>query len=185
MLASVLAGILPSSWDHVDGFDVDTSALYTAVGTWTYDVANSRVSSASSGASFLCTALSSENAHVELTCSQGQQAGAYLRYKDASNYYYVDLRDDTSNVSANLAVVKRVAASNTTLVSLINLAWTRGTSKTFLITMTGATIDVYMNGALATSITDPQASITGAGKYGLRSNAATNIYGSLKILRRQ
>lgn len=105
---------------------------------------------------------------VEADVSQAQDAGILARWQDIDNFYMLVLRDDSSAApSANMQLYKRVGGAFTSLASA-DLSWSRGTTRTFRLTLSADTLTASVDGVDQFTVTDT--AISADGLIGLRHN---------------
>lgn len=158
-----------------DGFDTVTSANYNALAdvdaTWAWDTTNSRLSvTGGTNALRVHVALAAEDWTVECTISQANDAGLVGRVSDVNNYYLLAIRDSASGSGGtnNLQLYKRVAGTLTSIGGPYTVSFTRGTTHTVRLEVTGTTIKAYFDNVVVASVTD--SALSGIGRAGLRND---------------
>ena len=167
-----------------DNFSTNTIAQYTQY----YDtIANWAISggslSASTGAQSVLTRNGVSFADGETSCiiTQANDAGLALRLTDKNNYYMAAIYDNAAaNVASrnNVRLYKRVAGTFTEIVGLTPIpTFTRGVPTKLSLSASGSALAVKVNDVTYISTTD--ASLTGSGKCGPRTNGVVaNIFDS-------
>ena len=163
-------------WPPYDLFDIDTTAKYTqvadAAGTWAVS-GGELVATGGTQAHFIRNAVSFKDGWVEADMNHAHDGGLVLRFVNNSNYYLAALSDDSGSApTENVRIFKRVGGTYTQLGSSVNIAWTRGVSKTFRFQAVGTTIQVFVDGVSQLSVTD--SAIAGPGGVGIRNNVSGN-----------
>lgn len=173
----------------IDLFTSDTSANYTntnktsgSVATPAYDTANSRITlTGGSSGVYLNSAITDDDIDLIADMDRSDAGGLVWRFVDASNYYELGAYDDSASggFTNALRLYKISAGTRSLLGSASVITWHRSTAgtspyKRIHVTMLGAIISVYFDGALAQSYTD--GSPLAAGKCGLRNDGGTSRY---------
>jgi hypothetical protein len=173
---------------YLDNFPINTSANYTntflssgSAGTATFDTANSRlVFSGGTNAALLYPSLSFRDGYVECITDRADQAGIGLRWSNASNGYFLLIRDDqgsapqqTIQLWKNVAGVKTQIGASTSIVFQRNA---KGANTYHLIhfEIVGTTIMVNFDGTQVISTTDN--SLAGPGSAFLIENGTGRFY---------
>lgn len=108
------------------------------------------------------------NGEVSAVLTRANDAGLVTRLTDNNNYYVAVVRDASSTGTGNRAeLYKKVAGTYTQLGSTVLISFTRDTSHTLALSVSGTSIVVKFDGATIISQTD---SAHSSGKAGVRTN---------------
>lgn len=170
-----IAGITSQPVATLDTFDTNSAPNYTntnrtsgALGTWFWDVLNSRLSvSGGTNALLLYTSISCNDVDIVLDIDQADCCGLVWRESDTSNFYELDIFDASSNAGSTnaLKLYKVVSNAKTQLGSTATIPFTRTTKYRVRVTMIGTAINVYFDGVNMISLTDT--SLAGPGSVGI------------------
>lgn len=118
------------------------------------------------------------NGSITAGISQASDSGIVFRLTDVNNYYLLTIRDASATSSPNgMTLFKNVAGTFTSL-GTATISFTRGTSHTFELAISGSSITCYFDGVSKITATD--SAIAGPGWLGLRHNGTTaTIFTSL------
>jgi len=118
-----------------------------------------------------------ENVSVEVEIDYAQEAGLVARLEDNSNYYLLQISDDSGyNPTKNLIITKRVGGAFTELGSA-DVVFGRDTSHRARLEVNGSSLKAYFDDVEVISLTD--SAISAAGRMGLWNNvggAVANFY---------
>lgn len=170
-----IAGITTQPAPMLDTFAVDDHTSYThtvrtggSAGTFTFDTTHSRLSvTGGTNDMLLWTAISVADIDIVLDLDQSDRCGLVWRESSASNFYELDIYDDSSNAGLTnvIQLYKVVSNVKTQLGSNATIALPRGTPKRVRVTMVGTAITVLFEGTSIISTTD--SSLAAAGKAGI------------------
>jgi len=106
---------------------------------------------------------------VAATATQCNDGGLVMRAKDLNTYYLLVVHDSAYAVGTpnRMVLFKNIAGTFTSLGTAV-ISFTRGTSHTFSLSVTGASLVAKFDGVTGITVTD--SSISGAGMVGLRHN---------------
>lgn len=171
-----------------DDFSANTIANYTiraqgATGTWAVTSGQMTCTLAGATQSILTpTGSSFTDGYVETDVTYADDGGIVARVADANNYYLLAFHDASANSGTpnTFTIYSCVGAGFTALASNVAIpgGWTRGTSKTFRLTLSGSSISVSIDGTVLSTVTD--VNITAAGNYGLRDGINTVKFDALR-----
>lgn len=151
-----------------DLFNADDLDEYTAGGdaaaTWAI-TGGKLTGTGGTQATLLKNGLLIQDLEIEINTDQAQDGGIIARHQDNLNYYLLTFSDSSAN--GNMVMFKRVAGTYINL-GLVNISWTRGTSKAIKFTLRGSLLEAWFDGVKILSITDT--AFTGGG-VGLRNNS--------------
>ena len=153
-----------------DTFDSDTSANYTTFGPGTWSISGGELLGVGGNAEngFIRNGVSFADGYIEVDSNYAYDAGLILRFVDSLNYYILFLADDSGwNPTNNIRLYKFVAGVATQLTANINIAWTRGTTKTIRFEASGTTLKGFVDGSQVITATD--STFSAAGGAGIRS----------------
>lgn len=159
-----------SGFINEDTFDSDTSANYTTFGPGTWSISGGELLGVGGNAEngFIRNGVSFADGYIEVDSNYAYDAGLILRFVDSLNYYILFLADDSGWVSTNnIRLYKFVAGAATQLTADINIAWTRGTTKTIRFEASGTTLRGFVDGSQVITATD--STFSAAGGAGIRS----------------
>jgi len=105
-----------------------------------------------------------QDCEIAVNSDQAHYGGIIARYQDNNNYYLLQFADDSGGIN-NLRLYKRVGGTYTTLTPVVDVTWTRGTSKLIKFTLHGSLLEVWFAGVKVISVTDTTFSGGGVGVY--------------------
>ncbi|HEX3033074.1 MAG TPA: Ig-like domain-containing protein [Bacillota bacterium] len=157
-----------------DTFSVDSLSSYTQYattnGTWTIDTGTGTINiSDGSSSKLIRNGISLENVDITATVTSAQTGGLAARFKDKDTNYMLVMRDDTSNATNNLEIIKYLPGSYTGLGN-VDVSWARGKTATVRFVVYGSTLEAFFNGKKVISVVDT--AISGTGGVGLRNNGS-------------
>ncbi len=174
----------------IDGFDSDTTGLYTSThnndgtdATWAVNTAKSRIEVTGGVEPVLIyNGIARADMTVETITDQapGNGMGLACRWIDGNNTYNLYIQDKAA-LSPNTWLLYKIVADVYTLLASGSLVFPRGTFHVFRLSTIGSTISAMMDGVQLASVTDT--SITGPGQAGLIGGhgADQNRFYSLRI----
>jgi hypothetical protein len=172
----------PDPW--LDNFPVDDHTNYTntflssgVAGTWTFDTANNRlVATGGTNAVLLYPTLSYKDGYTECILDKADQAGIGLRWTNASNSYYLMIRDDSGSApQQTIQLWKNVAGVKSQIGSNASITFKRNTSHLFHMEMVGNAITVDMDG-IEDVISTTDSSLAGPGTAFMIENGTARFY---------
>jgi hypothetical protein len=165
----------------LDDFESGAGQWTVESGAWTISMADSQVYSTSQtvGVSFARSVIS--NAHTSgwtdyvfrarVKPLVGQYAMLMVRYQNANNHYFMDLRTDNGKIE----IKKMVNGSSGSALKSVSAGITAGTWYTAELEVVGAQLRGYLNGVLVITATDPLVNppfMTGGVGVGTLNNSA-------------
>lgn len=167
-----------------DTFSVNSSANYTSsngtggsTATWTWDVANSRISVAGgSRAVLLYNGLTVTDVDMFMDIKQAQNGGMVWRYQDASNYYELVVKD---SANGNTYTINKMASGTLSALASGSIVFTTGTHHYARVTMLSGVIAAYLDGTQILTYAD--GSPIASGSAGLRNDTGTSLIYQLRI----
>jgi len=187
-----IAGLVAQGALIADDFITNTSANYTStfnnggsVTTWTWDTANSRLTTPAATGADSCLVYNGVVAvdlYIEATLDQVANGGLACRRVDGNNTYSAYVYDASAAATPNTFALYKIVAGAYTLLASGPLAFVRGSYHTFRLSTVGTTISLLMDSIQLASVTD--SSISAAGKAGLigsNGNVGSRFY-SMNIL---
>lgn len=185
-----ISGIAGQPDATLDTFDTNTASAYTSTartsGTaavYMWNTANSRITvSGGTNALLLRTGLSKKDVDLMLDLDQADCSGLVWRRTDNSNFYELDIFDDTSNAGSTnkLKLYKVVSNVKTQLGTDISISFTRGVPKRVRVKMVGSAIDIY-DDSLDPVRSTTDSSLSGAGLCGLINVSGSAQFYNLRI----
>lgn len=167
----------PDTFNPPDPYNFTTFTLVTMTATFLPNSLTINSTGASQGS--LCrNGVWETNGSITAGITQAPDSGIVYRLIDVNNYYLLVVHDASASGTPNtLTLYKNVAGTFTSLGSSA-ISFTRGTSHTFKLSVSGTSLTGYFDGISVITATD--SSLSGPGWLGLRHNGATaTIFTSL------
>jgi len=172
-----------------DTFNTDSSLQYIAthrtggtISTNVWNVSQSRLEMTGGiNALLVSSPVSAQNVDITADTDRSDAGGFCWRWTTASNYYALDIFDDTSNMGATNAIkLYKVVSNNRTQIGAnIPITFTRGQPYRIRVTMVVSLITVYFDGAIIATATDT--SLTVPGLVGLSNVGGSSQFYQLRL----
>ena len=152
--------------------DLANFTIYNTPGAWSINNGHLVASNAARQSVAVRAGVVMGDGWVETETSRMADGGLALRVQNASNYYFLAIRDDGHYGHANLEIYRVQSGVQTRLGTVADISFPVGTKKRFRFEATGTTLKAYVDGSVVRQVTDATFS---SGGLGVRANNSTSL----------
>jgi subtilisin family serine protease len=180
---SVVVPPTPAGEDPFDTNTLGSYTIYNTPGAWSISGGFLNADASATQSVVIRNGATVANGYVETETDEVSDGGLVLRFQSSGNYYLMAIRDDSRFGYANVEIYRATNGAFTRIAGPVDLAFTRGGSRTVRFEANGSTLKAYLDGVVVLQATDATYASGGLGLRHDNTRMEAGITSRFNVLR--